>query len=364
MFTEDNYIMWLSRIEGLSLKKKTMLLNYFKTASEIWKSAEKLKKLFNNLSEVNINNIIKAKDEFLLNKYLKELEEKNIKFISINNKNYPSLLSKIQNPPIGIYLAGNIPDNNKIKVSIVGSRRCTEYGASSAYKFSKQLAENDIIVVSGMAIGIDTIAHNGCLDGNGFTIAVLGCGVDICYPSSNKELMNKIISKGCIISEYPPGTRAFPANFPQRNRIISGLSNATVIVEAAKKSGTLITATEALEQGRDVFAVPGNINSKLSQGTNNLIKEGAYPLTEIEDIFNVLNIDYNGKKNENIKKILDTLAKDEKLVYDCIGLEPISIDKLSLKTNLSVQSVQYLITMLEIRGYIQRLSGQRYIRSL
>ncbi len=365
MFSEEDYIMWLTRIKGIGPAKIKSMIDYFESAENIWFASSSTLRKVSALNENNIQSIISAKDEKIINSYIDELKREDIKFIALNNKNFPYLLKNIPEPPIGIYVKGVLPSDDTAKVSIIGARRCSEYGASNAYKIAKELACNNIIVVSGMADGIDSMAHRGAIDGNGITIAVLGNGVDICYPSGNKSLRDKILKSGCIISEYPPKTLPYAAHFPARNRIISGLSKAVAVIESEKRSGTLITVGQALEQGRDVFAMPGNINSKLSEGTNELLKQGAYVLTETNDILNILGIE-NKKNNKNIssseKNI--SLAYNEKLVYDCISLEPITLDEIIVKTNLKIQSIQYILTVLELNGYIQRLSGQKYIRSL
>lgn len=364
MFTEDNYIMWLTRVEGIGNKKMKKILDYFGSAENVWNSNGELLKNVKGLNKNNIGNIINSKSEKLMNERIEELDKKNIKYITINNNKYPELLKNINDFPFGIYVIGEIPDKNYKRVGIVGARNCTEYGLINAYKLGKEISQRKVVIVSGMALGIDASAHKGALDANGMTIAVLGCGVDICYPASNRDIYNEIIKTGCIISEYPPGSEPSSSHFPVRNRIISGLSDAILVIEAAKRSGTITTVNQALEQGRDVFAVPGNITSRLSEGTNNLIKQGAYPLTEAEDIFSVLNICEKSTDMEINKNAYDCLAPKEKLVYDCISLEPITVDELIIKLKGNIESVQYMLTMLEIKGLIQRLPAQKYIRSL
>ena len=367
---EENYLMWLSRIEGIGLKKKDDLISHFGCAKKIFEANNLELKNFCIENKINFTNILANKNEDLIKSYTNELKNKGIKFISKFNKKYPELLKNIPDPPLGIYVLGDLPDENLNKVAIIGARKCTQYGALNSYKFGKELAEKNIVVVSGMALGIDAMAHKGAIDGKGKTIAVLGCGVDVIYPPSNKNLRDAILQNGCIISEFPPSTLAFPTHFPMRNRIISGLSNAVIVAEAAKRSGTLITVGQALEQGRDVFAIPGNINSTMSQGTNHLIKTGAYPLTEINDILEVLDI--SNTKNEPEKnfylerenKIKESLAPDEKLIYDCISELPITVDEIAIKTELQIQKVQFALTMLELKDYIQKLAGNKYIKKI
>ena len=370
---EDNFIMWLARIEGISIKKKWDILEHFKSAKEFFYSSISEIRFFCDKNRININNILSIKSEALIENYIKEIEKYNVKFISKDNNDYPELLKCISDAPLGFYMLGNMPKDEYNKVSIIGARKCTQYGAMCAYKFGKELGESNVVVVSGMAMGIDSMGHKGAIDGGGKTIAVLGCGLDIVYPPSNLKLRDDIVNNGCVISEFPIGTPPYPANFPIRNRIISGISDATLVVESGKKSGTLITVGQALEQGRDVFAVPGNINNAMSEGTNNLIKECAFPATNVDDILSnlgILNkyIDLKNQQNNNIteksENIKNLLAPDEKIVYACIKESPITIDEIILKANISIQTAQYVLTMLELKGYIQKLAGQKYIKAL
>ncbi len=213
------------------------------------------------------------------------LDKSKIKTIKLEDSTYPEKLKEIYNPPKTIYLIGNEKLLNQKSIAIIGCRECTRYGAENAYKFGYELAKENICVISGFAKGIDTYSHKGAVSAKGKTIAVLGCGLDIIYPPENIELYKQILLQGgAIISEYPLGSKPEKHHFPERNRIISGLSSGVLVIEAKKKSGTMITVDFALEQGREVYAVPGNISSENSYGTNELIKEGATPVTSINDM--------------------------------------------------------------------------------
>ncbi len=363
---EKYYNMWFSRVGGISPKKLFLILKKFGSAEAIWKASSDSIKSLNLLSESAIEKIISSRQEKNLQQWATELESKKINYIHINDDNYPKLLKEIHDPPIGIYVRGEIDFNVHTCVSMIGSRKCTEYGKIQAYKISKDLAKEGVTIVSGMAKGLDSVAHIGAIEGRGKTIAVLGCGVDICYPAENKELMENIMLNGCIISEFAPQTKPQPSYFPLRNRIISGLSLATVVVEAKQKSGALITVDQALEQGRDVYAIPGNITSEYSKGTNELIQQGADLVTSATDILNLLKIS-KPHENSNIveeKKHVPALAPEEKLVYDCISLDPIQVEGLKEQLEINIQTIQYILTMLEISGHIKKLPGQRYIRAL
>lgn len=363
MYKESDYLMWLSCIVDLGSVRANKLLGYFGSGEEVYNADINEILEVVSISDKIVDRIVSSRGDRIMEKRLRRMEKMNIKFIGISDKLYPYMLKEIQAPPVGLYIIGQLPDENLAKVSIIGSRQCSTYGSGVAYNTAFELAENNVVVVSGMAYGIDSIAHKGCLDGKGKTIAVLGNGVDICYPASNRELRERIIENGCVMSEYPPGTEAKAYHFPVRNRIISGLSDVTLVVEAEKKSGTLITVGQALDQGRDIFAVPGNITSPKSEGTNDLLRQGAYIFTKTEDILEVLRIETTEDNKINNKNIENTLATEEKLVYDCIGLEPISVDELLLKTKSEISSLQYVLTMLEIKGVIRKISGQRYIRT-
>lgn len=359
---DELYLMWLTTISGLGIRRQRALLDSFSSAREIFHAPAALLRTVPGLTENVISGITDAQDMDALLAYRADMEQKRISFISYRNPLYPALLKEIYDPPTGLYILGDLPDDDMIKVSVIGSRRCTEYGLTVSRMLSKELSRNNVVVVSGMARGIDSMAHKGAIEGGGRTIAVLGNGVDICYPAENERLRLDIINNGCLLSEFPPGTHPQQAFFPMRNRIISGLSKSIVVVEAAKKSGTLITVGQALDQGRDVMAVPGKISSKLSEGTNDLIKQGAAVVTCCEDILNNLGIfkDIIEERKDNIN--VDLLAPEEKLVYSIINFEPVSFDEIVFKSSSKASVVTYLLTMLELKGLVQKLPGQRFIR--
>ena len=358
---ESLFMLWLSRIDSIGVKKQRALLNFFDNAKEVYRASKEELIKVPGLTMHNVRNILLTKDPNIIKSYYQELKDKKIKFISLVSKKYPDLLKHTDNAPIGLYMIGTMPDHSLKKIAIIGARRCSEYGLSCAYKLSKDLAKNNVVIVSGMARGIDAMAHKAALDAKGKTIAVVASGVDICYPRENINIYNKIKESSCIISEYPPSLRPIPGYFPVRNRIISGMCDAVLVVEAEESSGTLITADQALDQGRLVMAVPGNMTSKFSKGTNNLIKMGAIPITNYKDV-----LDHFGifKEEDEKDKPLDNLTKDEEVVYNHISLEPINLDQLVYKCNAKTENIMYILTILEIKKYIQVLPGMRYIRIL
>ena len=278
------YWIWLSLIKNLGSKRKLKLLELYKNPEEIYKLTKEELININGIREAIAKEIIISKNEKILNYHIKYMKENNIKIININEREYPQVLKEIYDPPISLYVKGNIEKLNNKNIGIVGCRECTTYGKKSAEYFSYNLSKQNINIVSGLAKGIDSYAHLGSLN-TGNTIAVLGNGLDMIYPKENLELANEIIKRGgTIISEYPCGTKPDKMKFPARNRIISGISSGIIVIEAKEKSGTLITVDFALEQGRDVFVVPGNINSINSVGTNDLIKQGARVVTTYEDV--------------------------------------------------------------------------------
>ncbi len=316
---EKRYWIWLSLIKNLGPKRKLKLLELYQNPEEIYKlTKEELLKI-EGIGEETAKNIILSKNEKIIEHHIKYMQENNIDIIHIYEESYPQILKEIYDPPISLYIKGNKEILNNKNIGIVGCRECTDYGKKAAKYFAYNLAKENINIVSGLAKGVDSFAHLGCLstykenqncgknnnrcgkqnsnyernDNNcgkqksncGKTIAVVGNGLDMVYPKENIELANEIIkSGGAIISEYPCGTKPDKMNFPARNRIISGISSGIIVAEAKEKSGTLITVDFALEQGRDVFVVPGNINSINSVGTNDLIKQGARMATTYKEI--------------------------------------------------------------------------------
>lgn len=283
---DKKYWIWLSRLEGIGPIKIKQLLEIYKTPKKIWElKKEELLKI-KGIGEKIANQILNEKYRNNLEQYVEYMEKYHIGIITILDKDYPKNLKNVYDAPVVLYYKGNKQLlNNKKAIAIVGCRNCTKYGENVSTKFAYDLSKDGICIISGMAKGIDSLAHIGALKQKGKTIAVLGSGLDRIYPSENIKLYNEIIKNGgLILSEYVIGTNANRMNFPARNRIISGLSDGVLVVEAKEKSGTLITVDFALEQGKDVFVIPGNITSNNSFGTNELIKQGAKCVTNVEDV--------------------------------------------------------------------------------
>ena len=367
-----NYWIWLSSLSGLCAKTAGRLLGKFDSPENIYNTPDT--DLLYAVSSGFRGKIIPDRRNLEdTDKILKTCKEKHFRIITIHDKEYPERLKNIYDPPLVLYLNGKLPviDDEPV-VSIVGTRKCTPYGAKAAENIAYKLSQRGIIIVTGLAKGIDTAASYGALRGGTSTLGVIGSGLDVIYPYENRKLFNEISYRGAVISEYPPGTKPLTHNFPARNRILSGLSLGVLVIEAPKKSGALITAERALEQGRDVFSLPGNVDAVMCEGSNLLIRNGAIPVLSAEDIIEEYEELYPGKitdgvsEFENVKtidnmsnmqyidlnKLLNTLYGDEKLVAKAIGISNIHVDDIITKTKLPAHQVLTALTMLEINGSV------------
>lgn len=291
---------------------------------------------------------------------MEEYRSQGIEMVTWDESLYPHSLRNISNPPVILYYRGNIEIAGEICIAVVGSRAASVYGRNVARKLARELAESGIVIVSGMARGIDSEAHRGALE-TGKTIAVMGSALNVIYPPENRKLFQEIMANGAVISEFPLHTHPEPVNFPLRNRIISGLSRGVIVVEGKEKSGALITADFALEQGRDVFAVPGPINSKTSAGPNNLIKQGAILVTGIEDILEEY-YDINHTPGTLRQDRLLLLDDNEKLVLEQLAHESLHFDELIQTCGLEIGTLSSVLFKLEFEGIIKSLPGNYYVR--
>lgn len=332
---------------------------HFKTMHQAWK-ADSIELLKCGLKEKDVNYFLAKRPSINVDSEFEKLEKENIKVITIKDKKYPKLLKEIYSPPPVLYIKGNIDINPCI--GVVGTRKFSPYGKEIVETIVRDLALSKITIVSGLALGIDALAHQETLKNNGQTYAILGSGVNQrnIYPSNNRRIAEQILDKGgAIISEYPYGTPPLKHHFPARNRIIAGLSLATLVIEAPKESGALITANYALEQNRDVFAVPGNIFSKNSEGTNNLIKMGASPVTESSDILEELNLKQIIKSPQK-RKIAPETPEEEKVISS-LSQDPLHINKIAKNTGLNIKTISSTLTMMEIKGMVKNMGNMEYI---
>jgi len=353
----------LNLIPHLSPRRCTELFACFPSFDAIWGApAAKLAAVFG--SSVIGEAVASARDEAAIDRELALAEDKDVTLVTLVDPEYPGLLREIDDPPLVLYVRGRLPVDPARSIAVVGTRRATRYGKMVAGRFASQLALKGLTIVSGLAAGIDTAAHQGAIDVGGITVAVLGCGLDYPYPKRNQPLLQTIVETGTAISEYPLGMRPAKWTFPQRNRILAGLSRGVLVVQAPERSGSLITARLALEQGREVFAVPGNINSLTSAGSNRLIKQGAQLVDSAEEIlaeFPDLQQEHGqpaGEAEEDAPK----LGEREQRVYDLISLEPVHVDDIIARGDLSPTEASHILLLLQLEGLIEEAEGGRYIR--
>ena len=373
------YWVWLSSLSGVGNIIGRNLIDALGSPENIYHADSR--------DYLDIPGVDKAKIEKLMNKdiifaneILANCAQTGCRVVTLQDADYPDRLRNIYDPPLVFYLKGNLPNVDDLPVvGIVGSRNCTPYGINAAETIGKKLSENGIIVSTGLADGIDTAAARGALGGNAPVIGVIGTGPDIVFPSRNRQLFSDVMSSGVLISEYPPGTPGRRHHFPARNRIISGLSLGVAVIEAPEKSGALITAARAIEQGRDVFALPGNIDAPSCKGSNKLLREGAIPFTSAEDIIeeyiDLFSAIKSEEKSNESNKIIDKnemvdyidldeiickLDGDEKTVAKIIGSQTLHIDDIIIGSELSAQQVLTTLTMLEIGGCIHNSNSKYY----
>lgn len=362
----DKRYLWLAlhMIQGLGNIAMKKLLDRFQEPEQIFQASMAELSEVDGIKEDIARLIIEKRYSGDPEKELKKAEDQGIRLLTYYDPAYPVLLREIYDPPMVLFIKGNDIPNNRTFISVVGSRNATSYGQKAAEKIGQGLARRGLGVVSGMARGIDSSSHWGCLEGKGFTIAVLGTGADVIYPVSNRKLYEQISIKGAIISEFPMGAPPVPNNFPMRNRIISGLSRGTVIVEATKNSGSLITAALALEQGRELFAVPGSINSFKSIGCHYLIKQGAGLVENADDILEALGMNYPYVPKTDTFKETPVVAMDEAetALYNIIGDYPLHIDQIARDGDMEPGEVSSLLMKMELKGVIRQLPGKVFVR--
>ncbi len=371
MDNEKLSVVALNTIVDLIPKKIISLINYFGNANNVLNADIKELESVAGISDKVAESIKNLSNLDVANKELALAEKNNIKILTYSDEEYPAQLKNIYDFPPVLYIKGNFNKNDTLSVSVVGSRKPTNYGLIVTEKFCKYFAQNSITTISGWASGIDTQTHTSTLKNSGRTIAVLGNGLLECYPASNRKVQDEIAEKGVVISEFPLTRKALPANFPRRNRIVAALSLATIVVEAAAKSGSLITAELACECGKDVFAVPGPVFSKYSQGPNSLIKQGAFVALTPEDITEQVALlsdwvrkNEKKKKKETVKN-LPLISQSSINILKMIqsSVTGMSLDEISLKSNVNVSEVSTILLELELNGLIKTMPGQIYVRA-
>jgi len=362
--SELKYYVGFSLVPQIGAKRGQKLVNFFDTLENAWKAGESdLARA--GMEESVIDEILRTRSSIDLDKEMEKIGKEGIKLLTIKDEEYPKNLKEIYSPPFLLYMRGEIKNEDEYAVAVVGSRKCSDYGRQVTEQLCTELARNNITIISGLASGIDSYAHQSVVSTKeGRTIAVMGCGIDnnTIYPASNRSLAQRIITgRGAIISEYPVATPPLKQHFPARNRIISGLSLGVLVVEASEVSGALITAKYALEQGRDVFAIPGSLYNKNAVGPNSLIKMGAKLVEKAEDILEELNIKNVSEKLE-IKEIVPE-NKQEKEVLKHLELEPIHIDELARLTKINISELNSLLMTMEMKGIIRNVGSGQYSKA-
>lgn len=352
------YWVGFNYVKGIGSVRFRALLDFFGDLTIAWQAPYDALKAAGLPPKV-IENLLLVRKGLELDRILDNITRQNIQIYTWDDDEYPARLKQIDQPPPVLYVKGTLIPQDDWAVAVVGTRRITAYGRQVAGELGGYLANNGITVVSGLARGVDSVAHEAALNHAGRTISVLGCGVDRIYPPENRQLADRIISQGALISDYPPGTPPDSANFPPRNRIISGLSRATVVVEAGKESGALITATFAVDQGRDVFAVPGNIYAPQSKGANELIQQGARPLLAFEEILDSLNLK-QVPQQQNLRIVFPANELEAELLGTLEG-EPLHIDEIGQKSGLPIDKVSATLAMMELKGMVRNVGNMSYI---
>ena len=388
-------------IQGIGLKTVQVLRDVFgSTERALRATADELRKI-DGLSPAICDLLIRKPVLYPVERELELINEYGCQVLTLYDDAYPPLLKGIDSPPLVLYIKGELIPEDSLSISLVGSRKAKDYGRKVSYRLSYQLAQSGLTIVSGFAKGVDTSAHRGALEAGGRTIAVMGNGLSVIYPAANRDLVKKIEASGALISEFPIAVKPKPNNFPRRNRIISGLTLGTVVVEASNRSGALITARLAAEQGREVFAVPGEIFSELSAGTHRLINNGAKLINTVDDLFNELprhalnqllsstptslvpDIENESSAEPSVEKDSSKLAAtqppaevqqpvpsippsdltpDEKVVFDAIEVPSSHIDTIVRATQLPISQVSSVLLMLELKGIIQQFPGKQFTK--
>lgn len=352
------YWVGFNLVKGIGSVRIRGLLDFFGSLEYAWNApAEGLRSA--GLTQKTIEALQQVRNQVDLERVWAKIETLGIQVFTWNDEGYPKKLSEIDQPPPVLYVRGALTKQDEWAIAVVGTRRVTVYGRQVAEGLGEFLARNKITAVSGLARGVDGLTHEAALKAGGRTIAVLGSGVDQIYPPEHRKLAERIMEQGAIVSDYAPGTPPDGANFPPRNRIISGLSQGTVVVEAGETSGALITASFAAEQGREVFAVPGNIYSPMSKGTNRLIRDGAHPLLDFSQILSELNL----SQVQTYQQARLFLPEDEteRRIFEVIGSEPIHLDEISQLSGLPIFQVSATLALMELKGIVRTVGGMNYV---
>lgn len=356
----DQRLYWIgfNLVKGIGAVRFQSLLNGFGDAQAAWlASPEDLRSA--GLSQKIVESLVRIREQVDLEQIWQQIQARGIQVLTWEDEGYPRRLKEIDQPPPVLYLLGELQAEDEWAVAIVGTRRITSYGRQVAEEAAACLARNGVTVVSGLARGVDAVSHQAAVNAGGRTLAILGSGVDRVYPPEHRRMAERIVEQGAVISDYPPGTPPEAGNFPPRNRIISGLSMAVLVVEAGATSGALITAAFAAEQGREVFAVPGNIRAPQSQGTNRLIQQGARPMLDVQEVLETLNLT-RVTEHRAARTILPSDANEAQL-YGVLGAEPLHVDEIRAQTGMPIDKVSATLALMELKGMVRHVGGMNYV---
>ncbi len=357
---EERYWLGFSRVAGIGAVRLRRLTSYFDGLAQAWRAGA-ADLLAAGLEPKLVERTLALRAGLNLDREMERLEKLGISVLIQGGPDYPARLAQVENAPPLLYCKGQLTERDELALAVVGTRQATAYGRQATSQLCTELAAQCITIVSGLAKGIDTIAHRAALEAGGRTVAVLGCGLDIIYPPENQSLATQIIENGAMLSEYAPGTQPEAANFPPRNRIVSGMSLGVLVIEAGAKSGALITSDFANEQGRDVYALPGSIFSRMSDGPNRLIRQGARPVTSAADILEDLQLNQFTDPTE-----VQELQGDDDVERALLRLlnsgsgEALHVDELGRGTGLPIAAVSSTLTLMELKGTVKHLGGMKY----
>jgi DNA processing protein len=353
------YWLGFNVIKGVGPVRLRALLQYFGDLEAAWQASEADLRAA-GLDQRTLANVIQVRQAINLDKLVQDVDALGAAVLTLDDPDYPALLRELPDTAPVLYVKGTLLDVDQWAVAFVGTRRSTVYGRDMTHELVSGLVNAGITIVSGMALGIDAAAHKAALDAGGRTIAVLGCGIDTIYPPEHRHLAAEIMENGAVVTEFPPGTPPEGKNFPVRNRTISGLSLGVVVVEAPANSGALLTAEQALEQGRDVFAVPGNVTARSSMGTNRLIQQGAKLVISAEDIMDELNLTRTTVETHTEIRAVAPANEMEAVLVRHLSDEPRHIDDLCQITKLPITQVSSTLAIMELKGIVRRLEGMHY----
>ncbi len=357
----DSKAYWVgfNQVKGIGSVRIRALLDFFGDLQIAWDApAQALRSA--GLTEKVVDAFLQVRHRIDLEKELEKANQLGVELLTWEDDRYPRLLKEIAQPPPILYVLGTIKPEDELSVAIVGTRKFTPYGRQVAEEIAEFLVHQGITVVSGLARGVDAVAHAMALKTGGRTLAVLGSGVDRIYPPEHEKLAGRIIESGAVMSDYALGTPPEAVNFPPRNRIISGLSQATIVIEAGTDSGALITAEFAADQGREVLAVPGGIYAPQSKGTNRLIQEGARPLLQLKDILDALSLEQAQWQQQRTARTMLPADDVERKILLVVGVEPLHIDEISALAGLSIEKISATLTMMELKGMVRQVGGMNY----